>query len=199
MMTANCESHEPTDAEITAAQQALAQWQTPQEFVSKVEGFAPLIRSSTLFNKPNVGFLLDAIPIAEFTKHRDVQSVRLVEQKERLNDGQFKNAGEIADIEVTEVMEPGRRRGDEYRCTAKPQAAKDFDPNLGKTIATALANGIKKKAEKNYATKPLLLVYLNVSTGGKLGDEVETEINKLKAKYADTFREICVLWVGRLY
>lgn len=103
------------------------------------------------------------------------------------------------DVEVTEVLEPGRKRGDEYRSGAPQVTHSAFDPNLGETIATALADGIKKKAEKNYAAKPLLLVYLNISTGGKFSDEVETKINELKAQYADKFREICVLWAGKLY
>ncbi len=97
-------------------------------------------------------------------------------------------------------MEPGRRRGDEYRnCGTAEDKTHDFDPNLGKTIATELSKGIKKKAEKKYAAKPLLLVYLNISTGGRLGNEVEAEIKKLKADYADTFAEICVLWANTLY
>jgi hypothetical protein len=75
----------------------------PQEFAVEVENFAPLVKSSTLFNKANAGFLRDAIPIAEFTKPCVVKSVRLVRQRKGLNDGQFRSADEIIDIEVTEV------------------------------------------------------------------------------------------------
>jgi hypothetical protein len=193
-MTTDCPDRESSDAEMNEAQEALARWQTPQEFAAKVENFAPLVKSSTLFNKANAGFLRDAIPIAEFTKHRAVQSIRLVRQRERLNDGQFRNAGETVDIEVTEVMEPGRKRGDEYRCQADQQSIRHFDPYLGETIANELAKRIKKKADKGYPTKPVLLVYLNISNGGRLGGEVETAIKGLRTKYANTFREICVLW-----
>jgi hypothetical protein len=185
----------PSDAEMTAARKTLEQWQTPQAFVSKVENFAPLVKSSVLFNKPNARFLLDAIPVAEFSKHRTLQSVRLAEQ----HDAQVTDHTGMFDIEVTEVLEPGRKRGDEYRCGIPTLKHSEFDPNLGIVIATELANGIKKKAEKRYATKPLLLVYLNISTGGRLGDEVETKINEVKAQYAATFREVCVLWAGKLY
>jgi hypothetical protein len=185
----------PTDVEMTAARRALEQWQTPQAFVSKVESFAPLVKSSVLFNKPNARFLFDAIPIAEFSKHRALQSVRLAEQ----HDAQVKDQTGTFDVEVTEVLESGRKRGDEYRCGMPQVTHSEFDPNLGQTIATALTNGVKKKAEKRYATKPLLLVYLNISTGGRLGNEVEKKINELKAQYADAFREVCVLWPGKLY
>jgi hypothetical protein len=191
---------EPSDAEMLAARKALTQWQTPEQFQARVASFTPLIKSSTLFNKNSASFLLDAIPIAEFSKNRSIESLRLADQVEQSNDGQFRNSGKATSIEVTEVMEPGRRRGDEYRrCGAAEEKVREFDPHLGKTIATALSAGIKKKAEKRYATKPLLLVYLNISTGGRLGNEVEAEIKKLKAEYADTFAEICVLWADRLY
>jgi hypothetical protein len=139
-------TREPSDAEMIAARKALTQWQTPEQFQAKVAAFAPLIKSSTLFNKNNASFLLDAIPIAEFSKNRRIESLRLAEQVEQLNDGQFRNAGKVTSIEVTEVMEPGRRRGDEYRrCRPAEETARDFDPSLGKTIATALSAGIKKK------------------------------------------------------
>jgi hypothetical protein len=190
---------EPSDPEMIAARKALTQWQTPEQFQAKVSSFASLIKSSTLFNKNSAGFLLDAIPIAEFSKNRNIESLRLAEQVEQSNDGQFRNSGKATSIEVTEVMEPGRRRGDEYRIGRAAEEVRDFDPSLGKTIATELSKGIKKKAEKKYATKPLLLVYLNISTGGRLGNEVEAEIKKLKAEYADTFTEICVLWANKLY
>src|SRR5258708_28984256 len=115
----DCADREVSDAELSAAHGALTCWQTPQEFVSRVEGFAPLVRSSTLFNRGNAGFLLDAIPIAEFTKRRTVQLVRMVKQTEKRNDGQIQNAGETIDIEVTEILDPGRKRGHEYRCEAE--------------------------------------------------------------------------------
>jgi hypothetical protein len=189
----DCANREPSDAELSAAHEALTCWQTPQEFVSKVEAFAPLVKSSTLFNKSNAGFLLDAIPIAELTKRRTVQLVRMVKQSERRNDGQIQNASETLDIEVTEILDPGRKRGDEYRCEAD-QAVRHYDPHLGETIANQLANGVKKKADKGYTTTPLLLVYLNILGGGRLGGEVEIAIERLRAEYANAFREICVLW-----
>ena len=188
-----CAEREPSDDEMSAAHEALTCWQTPQEFVAIVEAFAPLVRSSTLFNKSNAGFLLDAIPIAEFTKRRTVQLVRMVKQTERRNDGQIQNAAETIDIEVTEILDPGRKRGDEYRCEAE-QGVRHFDPHLGETIANQLAKGVKKKADKGYTTTALLLVYLNILGGGRLGGEVEIAIERLRVEYANAFSEICVLW-----
>lgn len=202
-MTTDCAISEPTDAEMAAARETLVKWQTPEAFAANVKAFESLVKSSILFNKNSAGFLLDAIPIAEFTRHRALQTVRLAEQHERLNDGQFRDSSDqTINIEVTEVMEPGRRRGDEYRCGAPSITHSEFDPCLGKAIAAALTDLVKAKAEKvetTYTTKPLLLVYINFRSGGRLGNEVETEIENLKAQYADTFHEICVLWSGKFY
>jgi hypothetical protein len=188
-------SSAPTDEAMGAARKALEQWQTPEQFVSKVESFAPLVKSSVLFNKPNAQFLLDAIPIAEFSKHRPLKSIRLAEQ----HDSEAKDDTGTFDIEVTEIQEPGRRRGDEYRCGVPALTHSEFDPNLGKTIASQLAKGVQKKADRKYGSKPLLLIYLNISTGGRLGNEVEAAIKEERRKHAIAFREICVLWAGKLY
>jgi hypothetical protein len=74
--------------------------------------------------------------------------------------------------------------------------------NLGKAIAAALARRVAakaKKADTTYTTRPLLLVYINFVNGGRLGNEVETEIENLKVQYARTFHEICVLRSGKFY
>ena len=202
-MTTDCAISEPTDAEMAAARKTLVKWQTPEAFAANVKAFESLVKSTILFNKNSAGFLLDAIPIAEFTRHRALQAVRLAEQHERVNDGQFRDSNDqTINIEVTEVMEPGRRRGDEYRCGAPNITHSEFDPCLGKAIAAAFADRVKAKAKKvgtTYTASPLLLVYINFAVGGRLGNEVETEIKNLKVQYVDTFREICVLWSGKFY
>jgi hypothetical protein len=186
----------PTDAEMAAARKALEQRQTPEEFIAKIKSFAPLVKSSVLFNKPNAQFLLDATTIAELSKHRKLKHVRLAEQ----HDGEAEDESGTFDIEVTEIQRPGRRRGDEYREQSPKVTHVPFDPNLGQTIATELAKGIQKKADKKYASKSLLLVYLNLSSqGGRLGKEVEAAIAAEKQRHANTFREICLLWNDKLY
>jgi hypothetical protein len=61
------------------------------------------------------------------------------------------------------------------------------------------SDALDSKGSPSSPGNPLLLVYLNISTGGRLGDEVERTINALKDRYADDFREICVLWASKLY
>ncbi|MBR0895785.1 hypothetical protein JQ616_12550 [Bradyrhizobium tropiciagri] len=190
------EMPEPTDAEMADARKALEQWQTPDDFRAKLKDFMPLVKSSVLFNKPNAQFLLDAVTIAELFKYRPLKSVRLANQ----HDGEAKDENGMFDIEVTEIQRPGRRRGDEYREESPKVTHVPFDPNLGQTVAAELANGVQKKADKKYAAKPLLLVYLNLGDAvGELRTEVEAAINDTKKRHADAFREVCVIWNGKLY
>lgn len=63
-MTTNCTNREPSDAEMNGALEALARWQTPGEFASKVKAFDSLVKSSTLFNKANAGFVIRLRPCA---------------------------------------------------------------------------------------------------------------------------------------
>jgi hypothetical protein len=88
--------------------------------------------------------------IVEVTLRNRIWNTPIAEQREQSNDGQFRISGKATNVEVTEVMEPGRKRGDEYRCdrVTIEETAHDFDPNLGKTIAKELSERIKKKGRK---------------------------------------------------
>jgi hypothetical protein len=137
--------------------------------------------------------------LAEFTKFRPTQKIRLTAEKERWPDGQMGAEQTPIDIEVTEVLEEGRRRGEEYRNEGQPQ-----DGNAEEWRKRALAipgqleEAIKRKRQKGYGTKCKLLIYLNISNYGVLQKETEAAIAAIKAKYANDFQEISVLWQEKL-
>ena len=115
----------------------------------------------------------------------------------------YRKSNAFENVEITEIMEPGRRRGNEYRRTANnsqplPDRPEDWRGQAAK-IPAALEAGILKKVEKNYGTKPLLLVYLNIGDYGLMQKETKAAIAELKAKYSGSFREIWVIWQGVLY
>ena len=107
--------------ELATGRIALERWQTPEEFVAKVAELTGSIESEPLFNLTAVQFLRDAMVLAEFTKFRPTQKIRLTAEKERWPDGQMGAKQTPIDIEVTEVLEEGRRRGEEYRNEGQPQ------------------------------------------------------------------------------
>jgi hypothetical protein len=184
---------------LPAGRIAIERWQTPAEFIAKVEELAEPVKSDKLFNQAAVGFLLDAMVLAEFVKFRPPEQVRLVDQKEQWPDGQTGTPENPIDIEVTEVLEDGRKRGDEYRegVEAKTETADDWRKRA-LAIPGRLEEAIQRKIRKGYARKCVLVIYLNMSNYGVLQKETEAAIAEVKARYAKDFLEICVLWQEKL-
>jgi hypothetical protein len=180
---------------VAARRNELTRWQTPKEFAAKVEELAGPIKSEHLFNDPAAQFLLDAIPIAEFTKLRRTDFVRLSDQRDQWPDGQVGTPKLPVNVEVTEVLEEGRRRGDEYRNDGQAKTSNVEDwRKCAEAIPALLENGIQRKVGKGYDKDFILLVYLNMSTYGVLQKETVEAIANIKAKYAQHFHEICILW-----
>jgi len=185
---------------LAEGRRALEGWQTPAEFIAKVEELVSPVKSDKLFSLPSVGFLLDAMILAEFMKLRPSDKVRLVEQRRQWPDGQSGTPQKPIDIEITEVLEEGRKRGDEYREGKKPS-----DGNVeewhrrAEAIPAQLEKAIQRKIDKRYAGKCTLLIYLNMSNYGVLQTETEAAIAAVKFKYVASFDEINILWQGKCY
>ncbi len=184
---------------LPAGRIALERWQTPASFIAKVEELAAPIKSDKLFNRAEVAFLLDSMVLAEFVKFRPSGQVRLVGQTAQWPDGQIGSPKTPVNIEITEVLEEGRRRGDEYRegKEAQKETSEDWRARA-LAIPGQLEKAIERKIAKGYAGKCKLVIYLNMSTYGILQKETEDAIAAVKAKYADKFDEICILWQEKL-
>ena len=189
-----------TAQELAAGRSELERWQTPAAFIAKVKELGERVKSDKLFNLTTVKFLLDAMVLAEFVKFRPTEMVRLVEQRAEWPDGQIGTRKNPANIEITEAMEVGRKRGDEYRNPQQPQdvTAEDLH-RRAKAIPEQLEKAIQQKADKGYSHKCVLVVYLNIVNHGVLQKESEAGIANVKAKYANDFQGICVLWQGKLF
>jgi len=191
------------EAALAKAKTELSRWHSPAAFIKRVQEMDGLIESAVLFTKPNINFLFDALVLAEFVKLRPVEQVRLAGTREEWPDGFVGNQKAFENVEVTEIMEPGRKRGDEYRrmvdnSKSPPDRPEDWRARAAK-IPAALEAGIMKKVQKNYGTKPLLLVYLNIGDYGLMQGETKAAIAELKARYSGSFREIWIIWQGLLY
>lgn len=189
--------------QLAIAHEVLSQWQSPEDFIKRVQAADQLLESPVLFNKSNINFLFDALSLAEFVRLDPPEMVRLASPKEQWPDGFIGNPKVFRHIEITEVMEPGRRRGDEYRLenlTKKPELDRPENwRERGAQIPKALENAIKKKMAKNYATKPVLVVDLNIGEYGLLQKETIAAIASSKAQYTSAFDDIRVIWKGVLY
>jgi hypothetical protein len=184
---------------VAARRNELTRWQIPKDFVAKVEELAGPIKSERLFNDSAAQFLLDAIPIAEFTKFRQIDFVHLSDKRDQWPDGQVGTPKQPVNVEVTEVLGEGRRRGDEYKNDGQAKSGNADDcRKCAEAIPALLEKGIERKIDKGYPKDCILLVYLNMSTYGVLQKETVAAIANIKAKYAQHFREICILWQERL-
>jgi hypothetical protein len=185
--------------ELRKAHLTLARWRSRSEFVRLVEQWVVPANRKLVRGKGG-NFLEEAWVLAQFLKLTDhVQRVRLSDPDVEWPDAFIEIGGMTRSVEVTEVMEPGRRPNDELPSTR-------LDPVVdwverAKVIPDVLDEGIKRKAEKQYGAPVILIVYLNISIGFLRPGEhhIEQVIADAKVKYASHFEEIIVLWQSKLH
>jgi hypothetical protein len=182
---------EPTDEELHLALSSLSTWQSPTQFDRRVRELGQRVPSDKLWGN-RYKQLREAMTLAGFCQHRQVKAVRMGEDPP---DAwlRFEDA-EDEQVEITEVLEPGRRRGDEYR--RGRAAAAVFVPHSQLTsraqlLASQLEKAIDAKAGK-YPFKPHLLIYLNFPYG-RAESQVQAAITDIRTKYAGRFREIHIV------
>jgi hypothetical protein len=182
---------EPTDDELDLALKALSDRQSPAQFDRRVRELGQRVPSEKLWGN-RYKQLREAMTLAGLCQHRQVKAVRMGEDPPdawlRFKDD------EDEQVEITEVLEPGRRRGVEYR--RGRAAAAVFVPHSqlalrAELVASQLEKAINAKAGK-YPFKPHLLIYLNFPYG-RAGAQVQTAITDMRTKYAGHFREIHIV------
>lgn len=186
---------QPSKEELFRAHSELADWQKPDEFLAKVTALGNWVETSKLWGN-NAKFLREAMVLAEYAKLRDdLDFVRLGEDPP---DGWLRSTEDVP-VEITEVIEPGRKRGDEYREDKidQPEMVEDLQARIER-IEPSLENVIRAKVGK-YANNPMLLVYLDIVDHGRAQKDIELVIANQKAEYGNSFREVCVIWKAKLY
>lgn len=187
-------SDEPTTEQLTAYREILTVWHYSSHFQGIIAALGKRIPTSKLWGNP-YKFAREAMTLAEFTKlSSDYTDVRLGNDPP---DGWVRlTSGKELPVEVTEVLEPGRRRGDEYKEGQLPGRVHVTDEKFEariQTIEPQLERAIESKVGK-YQPPPLLLVYLNIADHERAQKEIEAAVAKLKTKHADSFNGIHVIW-----
>lgn len=164
--------------------------------------------SADFFRQGGVAFLRDAWLAAEFGRHRQSSSVRLVAKCEQWPDFEIQVNSVIERVECAEADVPGRRRGDEYRKTEELGAAGGIiiedDPTenwiaRANQVPAALSAVIAKKISKLYAGHPSLLVYLNIGEFGVRQRAIEAAMVPAITPALCCFQQVWILWKARLY
>jgi len=168
-----------SDDDLEKERVDLAVSYAPQDFWNKVDALAAKVTHEELFTSPKLGFLRDAMIIAECAIHlTNATAARLASK-----------------IEATEVDIEGRRRGDEYRAGV---AVTDKQKTV-KSAAAELDRVIGQKIDKNYSRKPTLVVYLNLDQENADESEIIKIFDETKKKHSAFFDGIKILWKGKLY
>ncbi|MCC8937930.1 hypothetical protein H8A97_22960 [Bradyrhizobium sp. Arg62] len=184
---------------LAEGRKSLEAWRTPEQFKAKIDELADAVDSEALFNRNETQFLRDAMTLETFIRYRTTENVRLAQASDQWPDGQIGCPEQPINIEVTEVLEEGRKRGNEYKDGAKPLDGDAEDwRRRALDIPVQLEKAIKRKKKKGYGKKCKLVIYLNMSNYGVLQKETEAKIAAIKAKHAADFQEICVLWQQKL-
>jgi hypothetical protein len=185
----------PTSHELKLAHESLSLWHHPSAFAEYVDKWPSNIVVRTRF-------LQEAWVLAEFAKRVEVQRLRLSCPSEQWPDAYVKIGGISRYVEITEVLEPDRRRDDELRDEDVPDVWLDPVENWvarANAIPGALRTRLQRKAQKRYGSPVVLLVYLNISEWGIRQTETEQTIADLKAEHGSAFEQIVVLWKDKLY
>lgn len=158
-----------------------------------------------IFTQSGLSFLLEAYVASTFATKRQAEMVRLCngdrpDFEVRFEDGREKS------FEVTEALNPARRRGDEYRsepgeisCTftegvrVKEVKQCEIEENIN-AIPQSLKNIVKKKIEKRYDEGVGLVIYLNIPTYGYNTEQIKRNIPSSISPAAECFSEVWVLW-----
>jgi hypothetical protein len=184
---------EPSRDEINRIKAVLSVWQSPEHFVSVVESFAARVPTEKLWGNP-YKFLREAMTLAEYCKHSGPIAVRMGEDPP---DAwvRFELDKDEA-IEITEVQEPDRRRGDEYKKFGFGFATHISDEQKTARVASLLSElttRVEAKAQAKYDSVPRLLVYLNYPHPEDSEPKIKHAVAELRKRHPDTLRDIHVV------
>jgi hypothetical protein len=190
-----------TPKEIEAACVELGRWQSVETFSRTERPLRLRNADPDFFVKPQLKFLHDAYVLAKFAARIGADQVRLADRRDQWPDGFVRVGKCIVKVEVTSTH-GGRKLGEEYR---EPHGMR-FDPvedwhARADSIPSYLDSAIRDKVSRYGArySDCWLVVYLNIDEWGIRQREIERVITETMIRYSDHFREISVLWKGKLY
>jgi hypothetical protein len=154
------------------------------------------------FGNPRYQPLKEAWAAGRFGRALELQghevAVRLAEANERFPD--FYVRCDVAEhpFEITEALEPRRRRDDEYRTYAKqPTALRPYHSVSRGDGQRAVAEAIRRKSDKLYSGHPHLLVYADFSGEGIDLRECLDQCKDACARFISVWI-LMTIWVAKL-
>jgi hypothetical protein len=186
-------------AKLAEARPWFESWRSPSEFADRYGELRPIADASFQFNRGEAKWLLEAWIIAKFGRLRGFSKIKL-NRVDPPDAFVLSEAFEIP-IEITEVLEPGRQRGREYRLGESGLTEDPVENWVSRAdkLPLALETGVGKKQKKQYSKDTELLVYLNINEFGIRQVEIEAEIKSILVRPTTPFFKIHVLWKEKLF
>jgi hypothetical protein len=186
-------------SEIYEFQRRFSSFASPASFIAALERLMERIPGEVFFNLPASSVLRDAYIVGRFASLAEADEVRL--ESTEWPDGQVRFGDLIVNIEATEALEPGRRRGAEFR---RRGIVVEQDPvqnwhKRADALPGQLKNSIEKKKNKNYGSSSTLVVYIGFGFYGIRQTETEAAIKDCQMRFKERFEAVRVLWDGRLF
>ena len=198
-MVSGKEDQEAKRAQNRAAHADLAKWRSAADFIARVDQIASGVPSNELFGSRKFNFLTEALAIAEFVTLHPVDEVRLNDPDAQHPDAYVRTGGEVVEVEATEALNSGRRRGDEYQ---RPLIVRHSTPEEREARRAELEPAIRRAIEKKVDRgnhNGLLLVYVELQIHFELTPDEEALVAAIKQRYRPKFRDIYVVCKGRVY
>ena len=187
---------------IEKVSKALGTYKSPEEF-NRLRRSTGRVESADLFNQGKYKPLLEAriavgLAIALQGKCGPIK-LKMISQDEQFPDFKILMNSTEHDFEITEVMEPERRRGDEYGGKRKRRLAGENEEvklvghlfeEGGRLGAEWIANGIERKIKKHYSIKVNLAVYANFPFYELYPEEIAAKCKRYEASFKS-------IWVVR--
>lgn len=175
----------------------MSQWQAPAKFEQRVDELRCKAGPFQFFNDPHIAFGRDAFVAGKTATAITADAVRLC--PDAWPDFELRSGGgDVQQYEVREADVEDRRRGDEYRAASSEPQFDDWVARVGH-VPDALRRAAAAKAGKGYPKTAGLVIYLNLSEYGWKRKEIEAVMHEATSPAKDAFREVWVLWDGRVY
>jgi hypothetical protein len=179
------------DDGLEAAKATLSKWQTLDGFGKSLKDAEDTFDSKSFFNLSGLTFLREAWVGLRLARALNALAMRL-------------DGGDWPDVwirvqdtergfEVVEVMEEGRKRGDEAWDGTVKHCSDEYLSKRAEQIPSQLRKVVHKKCMKGYPATAALLVYLN--------DWYETEasLHEATGEARHKFTQVWILWQDRCY
>ncbi len=178
----------------------LGTYRPPKEFLRIVQPEIEKVTSDEFFRRPKYKLLQEAWILEKFGTQIGAESIRM--ELENWPDAYAIIDGTKFPIEITEAINPGRRRADEYANWKDGEVRMDPIEEWKTRVITsiqAVKNVIQKKLAKNYSARCSLLIYMsNCGSYGVYDHLIRDALPEMTKPAKQKFENVWVLWNGNL-